>query len=483
MVSLFMNNLEVVITFPSIFINISTKIRFLTIYGFLDKKDIYDYYHDQIRDYIDNDITNNIIPYIEKYKTVKKYNPYFPFITNSEKDKSYKLVVRSVEDSNRISFEYLSVYDLSKRISNWGNYIIDLEYDSWKKPNNDTSITDTSLKIHDFHARDIDKIAGTINFEMSDSYLSIYDTSCKKNNILFRQKYLTRMILYAYFLICICSILPLIIASHNVLTGVDYLDLMYKRPSTVQLIHFFSHESYVGDSESFLPSECEGILKDYLLDLKNNQERIIYSDDYIDLNKIPLLNELHYKKTCKFKDNTKCENETYFPQYGYTKEVVQLPINELIDEYIRKTEAHVTDHEIMNYSIRHRDNIYSLKGKRNDDFNDELEKIREDYFFNSRVLKFQNYTKHHILSGMNRSNEAIIQDLSKGVFTMKIIGIILFAVNIILIIILFYYYYFRILSEKEKEILEIVDILFLLPAPLARIPQIRDFIEFGNIND
>jgi len=161
----------------------------------------------------------------------------------------------------------------------------------------------------------------------------------------------------------------------------------------------------------------------------------------------------------------------------------------------------------MNYSIRHKNNSYSLLGKRNDgindeleeignddindelegmrndDINDELEEIRKDYLFNSKALKFQNYTKHHILSGMNRSNQAIIQNSNKGAFTMEIVGIALFVVNIILIIILFYYYYFRILAEKENEILEIVDILFLLPQSLARIPQIRDFIEFGNIND
>jgi len=153
MVSTFMKNLQIVITFPSVFINISTKVRFLTIYGYLDKKEIYDYYHSQIRDYIDNDLMNTIIPYIEKYKTVKKYNPYFPFINSNEKDKSYKLVIRSVEDSNRISFEELSVYDLSKRISSWADYITDLEYDIWKNPDNNTAITDTSLKIHDFHAR------------------------------------------------------------------------------------------------------------------------------------------------------------------------------------------------------------------------------------------------------------------------------------------------------------------------------------------
>jgi len=47
---------------------------------------------------------------------------------------------------------------------------------------------------------------------MNDSYLSIYDTACMKNNILFRQKSLTRMILYVYSLICICSVLPLIVS-------------------------------------------------------------------------------------------------------------------------------------------------------------------------------------------------------------------------------------------------------------------------------
>ncbi|ORX43141.1 hypothetical protein BCR36DRAFT_146918 [Piromyces finnis] len=304
MVTSFMKNLQIVVTFPSVFINISTKVRLLTIYGHLNKKDVYDYYHDQIRTYIDNDLTNTIIPYIEKYKTVKKYNPFFPFIIKNEKDKSYKLVVRSVEDSNKMSFEYLSIYDLSKRILNWADYITDLEYEVWNDSNNDNLITDTSLKIHDYHARfftdnlkyslndiynsfvednineiknnynyenlaiiyiglvganvvlliilykygisysldsvkhlqlkvfniykylpeeyinetitkynhSIDKIASTINFEMSDSYLNIYDTSCKKNNILFRQKFITRMILYAYSIICICSVLPLVVS-------------------------------------------------------------------------------------------------------------------------------------------------------------------------------------------------------------------------------------------------------------------------------
>jgi len=58
---------------------------------------------------------------------------------------------------------------------------------------------------------DIDKIADTISFEMSDSYLSIYDTACKKNNILFRQKSITRTILFCYIGICIFSIVPLIV--------------------------------------------------------------------------------------------------------------------------------------------------------------------------------------------------------------------------------------------------------------------------------
>ena len=45
------------------------------------------------------------------------------------------------------------------------------------------------------------------------------------------------------------------------------------------------------------------------------------------------------------------------------------------------------------------------------------------------------------------------------------------------------YYLGQELSEYKFDI-EIVDILFLLPVSLSnRIPQIRDFMEFGNIND
>jgi len=145
--------LQITVSFPSIFINISTKIRFLTIYGFLGKRDIYNYYHEQIEDYLENKLSNKIIPYIEKYKTIEIHNPYFPFITNYEKNKSYKLAIRSTEDSSNISFESLSVYDLSKRIYSWAYYINNIEFDEWKKPTEDIEITDTSLKIHDYHAK------------------------------------------------------------------------------------------------------------------------------------------------------------------------------------------------------------------------------------------------------------------------------------------------------------------------------------------
>jgi len=153
MIPKFTEILQISVTFPSIFINLSTKIRFLTIYGFLEERDIYNYYHEQIKDYLENKLSNKIIPYIEMYKTVEIHNPYIPFISNQERNKSYKLAIRSTEDSNRISFESLSVYDLSKRIYSWADYINNIEYEEWKKPSEDTKITDTSLKVHDFHAR------------------------------------------------------------------------------------------------------------------------------------------------------------------------------------------------------------------------------------------------------------------------------------------------------------------------------------------
>ena len=169
---------------------------------------------------------------------------------------------------------------------------------------------------------------------------------------------------------------------------------------------------------------------------------------------------------------------------GYTKEVVELPINELIDEYLRKTDAHISDYEIMSYSVHHKNNSYSLTGKRNENYNGEFEKIRYQYLLNSKTLKFQNYTKHHILDGLERTNDAIIQSLADSVDSMKLLDIGLYLLNILLIFCLFYYYKFKIIAEKRNEILEIVDLLFLLPASITnKIPQIRDFIEFGNINE
>ena len=32
-------------------------------------------------------------------------------------------------------------------------FINNIEYDEWKKPTEDTEITDTSLRIHDYHAK------------------------------------------------------------------------------------------------------------------------------------------------------------------------------------------------------------------------------------------------------------------------------------------------------------------------------------------
>jgi len=169
---------------------------------------------------------------------------------------------------------------------------------------------------------------------------------------------------------------------------------------------------------------------------------------------------------------------------GYTKEVVELPINELIDEYLRKTNAHISDYEIMSYSLRHINNPYSLTGKGDENLNNEFNEIKNQYLFNSRILKFQNYTKHHILEGLERSNDAIIQSSTNKVKNMKLLDIGLYIINILLILSLFCYYKFKIVAEKENEIREIVDLLFLLPASITnKIPQIRDFIEFGNIND
>ena len=74
-------------------------------------------------------------------------------------------------------------------------------------------VNDTITKYNN----DIDKIATTISFDMSDSYLSIYDTACKKNNILFKQRSITRTILLCYITICLFSIIPLIVGIYYII--------------------------------------------------------------------------------------------------------------------------------------------------------------------------------------------------------------------------------------------------------------------------
>jgi len=71
-------------------------------------------------------------------------------------------------------------------------------------------VNDTITKYNN----DIDKIATTISFDMSDSYLSIYDTACKKNNILFKQKTITRVLLLVYVILCGFSVYPLVVREY-----------------------------------------------------------------------------------------------------------------------------------------------------------------------------------------------------------------------------------------------------------------------------
>ncbi|ORX43142.1 hypothetical protein BCR36DRAFT_146999 [Piromyces finnis] len=172
-----------------------------------------------------------------------------------------------------------------------------------------------------------------------------------------------------------------------------------------------------------------------------------------------------------------CTSDPYYDsKIGYVEDVVTLPLNDLIKENVSKVYRLLreTDFSYLN-SIP---NLFA------DEINKEKAVSLIDSINTNDVLKFQNLTMNHIVSGLQEFDTLLLDYIGLQTKSSYIFVIVLFIVSAVISPYIYFSSLKKMAKNKMIEMEELVNIVFAIPTSTINIvPQYRRFIETSEIND
>ncbi|KAL6591207.1 hypothetical protein U3516DRAFT_805657 [Neocallimastix sp. 'constans'] len=287
------------------------------------------------------------------------------------------------------------------------------------------------------------------NFEIDKE---ITDKSIKTSN----KNKIIRFLTYSSFAIAIFVNGITIIPTINAISDVEnLLKLLQKSASRLTIIHkinYFTYETIFQDRSVFVPNEPERILNDLISKLENIQEELksgSYGGPTFD--RYPSLNYILKDTGChRLLDVCKDEDFQYDSSYGNSEELVTLPQNELINEYLYYVKSFLNNIKELQYIQ------LELISKEN------LE-IMYNQVLNDNFFKLQDVLIKNIKGGIEVANYELIK-YSNVILDDKLTSLTLITVtNVILLIFIYIFIFNKAYREKIKEMETLVSFAFMVP--------------------
>ncbi|ORY74001.1 hypothetical protein LY90DRAFT_666452 [Neocallimastix californiae] len=257
----------------------------------------------------------------------------------------------------------------------------------------------------------------------------------------------------------VISVLPIITTRTKVTNIISLIQASSDRLTLIGNINLFTYEIMSNDRSIFLPDQPQRILKDYIDRLKKKQAQLkdgSYGgptfDSYPSLDSVLKENGCHRLPNVQ---NTPCDSIVYNMDYGFTEEVANLPINELIREYLFYVEDFVRD-------VSNTDKYVVLPPTSKENI-----KIIYDQFIDSDFFKLQNGLIDNIIGDIQYIDDELI-NLSVGMIESFYNNmLVIICVGVVLIIIIVIFVLNRLFVNKIKEMNTLISFLFLVPTSIA----------------
>ncbi|KAL6597662.1 hypothetical protein U3516DRAFT_564382 [Neocallimastix sp. 'constans'] len=237
-------------------------------------------------------------------------------------------------------------------------------------------------------------------------------------------------------------------------------------------LNLYGLETIIQDRKAFVAGTPESLLNNEIVELDTMQHKL-YMGQYgmVSTTKMGELDTLLNNNYCKL-DNSICESLDEIIDIGFTKIIVKLGLNELLEEYLDRSKSILKKSNIKKY--KNEEHIYQYKY--------DINQFR-NYCLNDADFRFQYETLSHCINGLDKFYvilfDTLFDELRSTMYTMvccSLIGVILISISFIIS--------YRSIKNKNKILREMVDIIFIIPnSTVNMVPQLKRFIETASFEE
>ncbi|ORX52160.1 hypothetical protein BCR36DRAFT_582656 [Piromyces finnis] len=311
-----------------------------------------------------------------------------------------------------------------------------------------------------------------LNFNVADDNKSInkkdeYSLNSKNSKNKFRRCY-TSLVIFI-----LCGGIVFIPTYVNIPNQTSLINLIHNASQRLQLIkssYIFTLETKIQDRMTYLPGESERLLTASIDSLKKIQHNIRYGKYKAPPSiKIEVLKDLILNPSCKRETQEECDTREFNQEIGYSKNIAELPLDDLINYYIRVSEAYITNNQNNNFT-----DYYDTQS-----CCQTIQNINED-----KEIQLQQKLQEDIIYGLEKFDHIIIEEL-KGKNTLCIELTIIFIVVCLIINIMVYRVNIKsVMNEKKHEMNDLITLAFMIPRDVInKVSLYKKFIETGETND
>jgi len=272
----------------------------------------------------------------------------------------------------------------------------------------------------------------------------------------------------------ICSV-PYLIDLYYYIINLDLIFYSSQRCSYNYKIHMLSIELFAQDRYSYLPGESERLLSQNVAlyeELQQNIKEGNYGSN--SPQNIPILNNFLLNGKCYYGNCT--SDPDYNSKIGYVQDIVTLPLNDLIQENISKVYRLLRETDFSYLSTYA--NLFA------GGIDQEGARKILDTLHTNDVLRFQNLTMFHIITGLQEFDQLLLDYVKESSDTTFLLVIILFICSAVISPYIYFASLKKMAKVKMVEMEELVNIVFTIPTSTINIvPQYIRFIETSEIND
>jgi len=326
---------------------------------------------------------------------------------------------------------------------------------------------------------DIEVISETYDVSGMESNKAYNKNSDDKNELrkkIKREKIKDIIVFALMVVVSLMCCIPYLIAAYHHIINLDLIFYSSQRCSYTYKLHMLSFELFAQDRLSYLPGESERLLSQNVESYEEIQDNIKKGNyGAKPIQKIPILDQFLLHGKCYLGNCTM--DPDYDSRIGYVEDIVTLPLNDLIEESISRVHRLLRETDFTYLSS------YSELAAGGGITKEKAVKLINDVKTND-VLRFQNLTLQHIVSGLQEFDVLLLDYVDNATKKSYIIVIILFVVSAIISPYIYFTSLKKMAKVKMVEMEELVNIVFTIPTSTINIvPQYRRFIETSEIND